>query len=95
MAYAYPGNVRELKAVIELAIIMAEDNEIKDTDIHFESFDSAANFLSEETSLENYTIKIVKHFLDKYDQNGVTVAQKLGVAKSTIYRMIKKHNLTE
>ena len=95
MAYAYPGNVRELKAVIELSIIMADDNEIKDTDIHFESFDSAANFLSEETSLENYTIKIVKHFLNKYDQNGVTVAQKLGVAKSTIYRMIKKHNLIE
>jgi len=95
MTYAYPGNVRELKAVIELSIIMADENEIKDTDIHFESFDSAANFLSEETSLENYTIKIVKHFLDKYDQNGVIVAQKLGVAKSTIYRMIKKHNLVE
>jgi DNA-binding NtrC family response regulator len=95
MAYAYPGNVRELKAVIELSIIMADDIEIQDADIHFESFDSAANFLSEETSLENYTIKIVKHFLKKYDQNGVTVAQKLGVAKSTIYRMIKKHNLVE
>ncbi len=95
MTYAYPGNVRELKAVIELSIIMADNPEILDTDIHFESFDSAANFLAEETSLENYTIKIVKHFLDKYDQNGVTVALKLGVAKSTIYRMIKKHKLVE
>jgi DNA-binding NtrC family response regulator len=95
MSYAYPGNVRELKAIIELAIIMADNNEIQDSDIHFENFDSAANFLSEETSLENYTIKIVKHFLEKYDKNGVIVAQKLGVAKSTIYRMIKKHNLLD
>jgi DNA-binding NtrC family response regulator len=95
MSYAYPGNVRELKAIVELAIIMADNNEIQESDIHFENFDSAANFLSEETSLENYTIKIVKHFLDKYDKNGVIVAQKLGVAKSTIYRMIKKHNLLE
>jgi len=93
MTYAYPGNVRELKAIVELAIIMSEGDVITEDDIRFESFDSVANFLSEETTLENYTIKIVRHFLDKYDQNGVIVAQKLGVAKSTIYRMIKKYDL--
>lgn len=93
MTYAYPGNVRELKAIVEMAIIMSEGDIITENDIHFESFDSAANFLSEETTLENYTIKIVQHFLNKYDQNGVIVAQKLGVAKSTIYRMIKKYDL--
>lgn len=93
MSYAYPGNVRELKAIVELAIIMCEKNVITNNDIHFESFDSATNFLSEETTLENYNIKIVQHFLEKYDQNGVIVAKKLGVAKSTIYRMIKKYNL--
>lgn len=45
--------------------------------------------MREEMSLKEYTARIIQHFLDKYDQNVVKVAQKLDIGKSTIYRMIK------
>jgi DNA-binding NtrC family response regulator len=35
MDYKWPGNIRELKAVIERAAVMCEDNEIKPEDIVF------------------------------------------------------------
>ena len=91
--YLYPGNVRELKAAIEMAIVMANEASITADDITFHSLDSVSDFLLQETSLENYNVQIINHFLEKYDNNAIQVAKKLQVAKSTIYRIIKKHQL--
>ncbi len=93
LKYSYPGNIRELKAVIELAIIMSGESEILAEHITFSSLESISDFLLEETTLEQYMVQIVKYFLEKNNNNAITVAKKLGVGKSTIYRMIKKHNL--
>jgi DNA-binding NtrC family response regulator len=43
----------------------------------------------EELTLRDYTNRIIEHFLHKYDNNVVHVAEKLDMGKSTIYRMIK------
>ena len=37
LKYPFPGNVRELKSVIELAAVMAENNEVREQDINFHS----------------------------------------------------------
>lgn len=92
-SYPYPGNVRELRAVVELAVIMADSSTIEEKDITFDITDTVSDFLLQDNTLENYTVQIVKHFLDKYDHNALTVADKLDVGKSTIYRMIKKYQL--
>lgn len=90
LEYSYPGNVRELKAVVELASVMAVDNIIEPEDIRFNSPRKTAAFLSEETTLKNYTRKIIHYFLNKYDNNVLLVAKKLDIGKSTIYRMLKE-----
>ena len=93
MKYNYPGNVRELKAVIELAVVMADGNEIDSEDINFSSADSVSNFLIDECSLSEYNRRIVKYFLSKYDGNVVLAASKLDIGKSTIYRMLKNKEI--
>ena len=90
MNYSFPGNVRELKSVIELAAVMANEQEIYDDDIKFNSILKADNFLEQELSLRDYTFKIIQHFLEKYDNNVIKVAQKLDIGKSTIYRYLKE-----
>ena len=90
MAYSYPGNVRELKAIIELATVMASEGKIEEEDIQFNSIRREANFLTEELTLEDYKHMIIKHFLNKYDNDVILVAQKLDIGKSTIYRMLKE-----
>ena len=89
MKYTYPGNVRELKAISELAVVLTDTNEIAASNINFSSPDEVASFLSEECSLAEYNKRIIKFFLKKYDNNVLRTAAKLDIGKSTIYRMIK------
>ena len=92
-SYPFPGNVRELKAVMELAVVMADDDIIYDTDITFNQSGTQADFLKQEMTLRDYTRNIVKYYLEKYNNDIVTVAKKLDIGKSTIYRMIKNGEL--
>ncbi len=89
----YPGNVRELKAVIELSAVMSNSNSIDDTDISFSKTTFANNLLNGEDTLSGYTKKIIAHYLNKYNRNVSLVAEKLDIGKSTIYRMIKEFEL--
>ncbi len=93
LSYSFPGNVRELKAIIELSAVMCEENTITVDDIKFNSPKRADNFLTKELTLKDYNNKIIKHFLDKYDRDVLLVAKKLNIGKSTIYRMLKDEEL--
>lgn len=88
--YHYPGNVRELKSVIELAGVMADDNEIKAADITFNTIMAEENFMLKEMTLQEYTYRIIRSYLNKYDNNVVEVAKKLDIGKSSIYRYLKE-----
>ena len=92
MSYSFPGNIRELKSVMELAAVMAGDSAITNDDIKFNSVNilNENNILNEELSLRDYIFKIIQYFLDKYDNNVIKVAQKLDIGKSTIYRYLKE-----
>ncbi len=93
LSYHYPGNIRELKAVMELACVMTNKNVIKANHLNMNVDDSVQNLLASEKTLEEYNNEIIKHFLNKYNQNVRMVATKLGIGKSTIYRMLQKKEL--
>lgn len=90
LAYSYPGNVRELKAIMDLAAVLSNGKIIQEEDIQFNSVKREAGFLTQELTLEGYKNLIIKSFLEKYDDDVMLVAQKLDIGKSTIYRMIKE-----
>ncbi|MBK8724291.1 MAG: sigma-54-dependent Fis family transcriptional regulator [Saprospiraceae bacterium] len=88
--YNFPGNIRELKAIVELACVMSDGVEIKSDDFTFvnnvndkDTFDTKL-----EKSMDEYVADIVTIFLKKYNQNVVEVAHRLKIGKSTIYNMI-------
>ena len=91
--YHYPGNVRELKAVIELSAVMAAGQSIKSEDIQFTRGTKVSEIMNEELTMREYEIRILKHFLDKYNHNVLLVARKLDLGKSTIYRLIKEYGI--
>ena len=93
LKYPYPGNVRELKAIIELSAVMCNSESIEAEDINFQRSSSMSDLLMEEVSLQEYTRRIIKSFLKKYDNNILLVAEKLDIGKSTIYRMKKNGEL--
>jgi DNA-binding NtrC family response regulator len=90
LSYPFPGNIRELKSIMDLSAVMANDKEIKPDDIIFNSISKESNFLFEEMTLRDYTFKIIRYYLKKYDDNVLKVADKLDIGKSTIYRHLKE-----
>ncbi len=92
-SYSFPGNVRELKSVIELAVVMADGDMIMADNFNISLQASLGDLLNKERTLKEYEIQILQHFLDKYDRDVLLVAKKLDVGKSTIYRMIQAGEL--
>lgn len=90
LTYHYPGNIRELKAIMELACVMCSRDSIKPNHLNMNVDENVQNLLASEKTLEEYNNEIVKFFLNKYNQNVRLVASKLGIGKSTIYRMLQK-----
>ncbi|MDA3942203.1 MAG: sigma-54 dependent transcriptional regulator [Bacteroidetes bacterium] len=93
MKYHFPGNVRELRAIIELAAVLTDTDKVDETHISFNSVDAAGNLLMEENTLAEYTRQIITYYLQKYNNNVLLVAKKLDIGKSTIYRMIKEKQI--
>ena len=90
LEYTYPGNIRELKSIIELAAVLCEGSEIRDRDISFNSPSGSPSFLRQEMTLEEYCYRIIREYLSKYDDNVIEVANRLGIGKSSIYRYLKE-----
>ncbi len=92
ISYSFPGNIRELKSVIELAITMTDNDEISSEDILLGSAALIEETIDKELSLREYNIRVVKRYLEKYDGNIKLVAEKLDIGVATIYRMLKEEN---
>lgn len=90
LKYHFPGNVRELKSIIELAAVMADNGVIEERNISFNSLSKEDGFVFEEMTMRYYTFKIIKHFLNKYENDIPMVAKKLDIGKSSIYRYLKE-----
>ena len=87
-SYAFPGNVRELKALMELSCVLADGDVIGENHININPVNLNRNLLSQEKTLQEYNEDIIQHFVHKY-HNVREAARRLGVGKSTIYRYIQ------
>jgi DNA-binding NtrC family response regulator len=90
LSYSFPGNVRELKSVMELAITVADTEIITGDDIMLENQALLEDGDNNEMTLREYNIKILNKYLKKYNNNTSLVAEKLGIGVATVYRMMKK-----
>ncbi|MCZ8145282.1 sigma-54-dependent transcriptional regulator [Flavobacterium sp.] len=88
MRYSFPGNVRELKAVIDLACVLCEQHQIEADDLTFTSLNDTTYFLGEEKTLKEHTTEIILHYLKKNNQDVLLTARKLDIGKSTIYNLL-------
>lgn len=90
LSYSYPGNVRELKSMVELAVVMSNGSNITADDITTINQGTLADTLAQELTLKEYTNRIIEIYLKKYDNDVKMVADKLYIGKSTIYRYLKE-----
>jgi len=91
MSYDWKGNIRELENVIERAVIFAESDVIKISDIGL--LGSNAMGLSKEdeslqTAVKAYEKEYIRRVLSRHDWNKAEAAKALSVGLSSLYRKI-------
>ena len=89
-AYSFPGNVRELKSVSELAVVLTDANEITADQIMTGGNDVIGELHDDNLTLREYNLRIVRNYMKMYDNNTKTVAEKLDIGIATVYRMLKE-----
>jgi two-component system response regulator AtoC len=90
MSYSFPGNVRELKSIIELAVTLSSKDEIESSDIVIDSGDPLSVVVNDTLTLKEYQGKIIKATLKKYNNDIKLTAAKLDIGVSSIYRLLKE-----
>lgn len=90
MNYGFPGNIRELKSVIELAITLCDEAEIDESDIQFPEIPLESKLFNGTQTMRAYQMMILNHYLERHNDDVQEVAKILDIGKSTIYRMLKE-----
>lgn len=88
--YSFPGNVRELKSLIELAVTLSVKEEIEADDFVLDTGESFSDFSDEDLTMHDFEMKIIKATLIKFNNDISLAAKKLDIGVSTIYRMLKQ-----
>lgn len=89
----WPGNIRELKAVVELASVLADRGIISATNIVIDTRIEPDDFSVQNLTLKEINERVILRLLDKNNNNVRKVARLLDIGKSTIYRMLQENNI--
>ena len=92
----FPGNVRELKTLVERAILMSGTSVLTAQDFQLANNISPASFKPIPTTAmtldEAERVRIVEA-MEKYDGNMTQVAASLGISRQALYRRLEKYGL--
>lgn len=94
LAYSWPGNVRQLRNVIDSAVVMAEGNEIAVADLGIRDVRTAANEEPECLKIDYWEKKLVEMALARSQGSIPEAAQLLGVSRATLYRKIEEYEIS-
>jgi DNA-binding NtrC family response regulator len=92
LSHHWPGNVRELEHAVERAILMAQDNLIRASDLGLRSIREVPRQL-DEMSLEEVEYFLIKKALTRFDGNVSRAAEALGLSRSALYRRLQRYGL--
>lgn len=95
--YPWPGNLRELRNVLELAVLLSESGSIRRQDLRLEGVHALASVAgaNDEAGLTLQEVEC-RHITRVLRETGGKVeaaAQRLGIPRSTLYQKIRQHGL--
>ncbi|MBS1620932.1 MAG: sigma-54-dependent Fis family transcriptional regulator [Bacteroidetes bacterium] len=95
LSYHYPGNVRELQYTVERAVIMSDNDILKDSDLIFSPIESPAASASEPTEFKLSAIEknTILKVIEKHNGNITKAAKELGLTRTALYRRLSKYDI--
>ncbi len=92
LAYQWPGNVRQLRNVIDSAVVMAEGTIILPDDLGLRDVGSAHGEL-ETLRLDFWERKLIVEALQRTAGKVPEAATLLGLGRATLYRKIEEYGI--
>lgn len=103
-SFSYPGNIRQLKNIVERAVLMSGKSVITAEDIELPAEHSTLNTphsslhtphstLNTISTLEEQERTAIENAMREYDGNLSKVAEALGLSRGALYRRLEKYNL--
>ncbi len=89
----WPGNIRELRNVIERAIVVAKGNYIEPNDLSFTFRMETLDSEEDNNSIEEVEKKHIQKIIDKTGGNIAQASNILGITRLTLYKKIEKYKL--
>jgi len=90
MSYNFPGNIRELRNILERAIVVAAGPIVHASDLNLQTAGEAPN-----GSLESVERQHITRILEQTGGNVSQAARILDIDRVTLYNKIKKYKLRE
>jgi two-component system, NtrC family, response regulator AtoC len=90
LSYSFPGNVRELKSVVELAVTMSGEGEMEPSDLLLDQDEPTSIIVSNALTMREYEIRIIKAAIKRFNGDIRQAAESLDIGVSTIYRILKE-----
>jgi transcriptional regulator with PAS, ATPase and Fis domain len=92
LEHDWPGNIRELRNVIERATIVCEDGSIRAEDL---SLWSASPARVDSTDLDAIERRTIERVMRETHGNKVHASRTLGISRMQLYGRLRKYGLTE
>ena len=90
-AYQWPGNINELKSIIERAVLMVDSEEIKPVHLGINVVDGEAAQSGLDLSLDAYFRYFVLNFENRLSET--ELASKLGISRKALWERRQKMDL--
>ncbi|MGI5886507.1 MAG: sigma-54 interaction domain-containing protein [Syntrophomonadaceae bacterium] len=91
--YDWPGNVRELNNVLEMAMNFCHNPEITPEDLPLHIRKNSYQPANYQEAMLQAERQILIQTLNIVGKNRDEAAQRLGISRATLFRLLKKHNL--
>jgi len=96
--HAYPGNIRELKNVLQRAVSLSTDGHIKAEHIEFDDIPATRKQAAPQKqaqSIREMEVDHIARLLEQHSGHRRKVADELGISERTLYRKIDKYGLSD
>jgi two-component system, NtrC family, response regulator HydG len=90
LEYRWPGNVRQLRNVLDSAVVLADEESIRPHDLALR--DSGSSEL-ETLRIDEWEKRLITEALNRTGDNVPEAAKLLGIGRATLYRKIEQYHI--
>jgi DNA-binding NtrC family response regulator len=95
--YNWPGNIRELRNVVERMVVLARGKLLETSDLPANIREKSAEVtldLDADLTVDEMERQLIIHALEKTNGNRTKAAEKLGISRRTLHRKINEYGIS-